>query len=144
MHIRLLVLTACLFSPFVINVAAASDTAAKTANVMYARCDGTKSDPEAIVFRKGKGLTPPRPIKQVSPDYPELRREFDVEGSVIVNAVVDKDGSTRNICIEHSLRDDLDQIAGRAVAQWRFKPASKDGEPVAAWVNVEINFRFDR
>jgi TonB family protein len=144
MRIRFLLLIACLFSPLAIDLAAASDNASKTTSVTYARCDGTKSDPDTIVFRAGKGLTPPRIIKQVDPDYSESARKAGVEGSVIVKLVVDKDGSPRNICIERSLRDDLDQSAARAVAQWRFKPATKDGEPVATWINAETSFRFYR
>jgi TonB family protein len=144
MHIRLLLLTTCLFSPFVINLAAASDASSKPASSMYARCDGTKSDPDVIVFRKGIGLMPPRIIKRVDPNYSEAARKAGLEGNVILKLVVDKDGSPRNICIERSLRDDLDQNSARAVAQWRFDPATKDGEPVATWISAETSFHFYR
>lgn len=143
MLIRLLVLTTCLFSLFAINLAA-SDTPSKTTSAMYTRCDGTKSDPDTIVFRKGIGLTPPRIMKRIDPDYPESARKDGVEGSVIVKLVVDKDGSPRNICIERGLRDDVDQSSARAVAQWRFSPATKDGEPVAIWINAETSFHMYR
>ena len=143
MLIRLLLLSTCLFSLFAINLAAASDTPSKT-TASYARCDGTKSDPDTIVFRQGIGLTPPRISKRVDPNYSEAARKAGVEGNVILKLVVDKDGSPRNICIERSLREDLDQNSARAVAQWRFDPATKDGEPVATWISAETSFHFYR
>jgi len=55
---------------------------------------------------------------------------------------VDKEGFPRDICIQRSLFPDLDQNAARSVAQWRFSPATRNGEPVSVQINVNVNFRL--
>ena len=54
--------------------------------------------------------------------------------------VVGTDGKPRDIKVVRSLGLGLDEKAIEAVQKWRFDPARKDGKPVAAQINVEINF----
>jgi TonB family protein len=56
--------------------------------------------------------------------------------------IVDENGLPRDIKVRRALGMGLDDEAIKAVKQWRFQPASKDGRPVAVMINVEVNFRL--
>jgi protein TonB len=56
--------------------------------------------------------------------------------------VVDAQGHPRNIHVARSLGLGLDEKAVEAVRKWKFEPGTKDGQPVAVQVNVEVNFRL--
>jgi TonB family protein len=59
----------------------------------------------------------------------------------VVSAVVDTTGGTRDVAIMQPLGMGLDEQAVVAVKQWHFTPATLDGQPVPAKVNIEVNFR---
>lgn len=59
---------------------------------------------------------------------------------VIVNVVVGVKGIPRNLCLQKSSGYGLDASAAAAVAQYRFDPAKKNGEPVRMRVPVEVRF----
>jgi protein TonB len=79
--------------------------------------------------------TAPEAITRVAPTYPDSAREARVDGTVIMKALVCKDGSVGDIVIVNSIPM-LDAAAAAAVYQWQFKPAVLDGRPVATWVAV--------
>lgn len=81
----------------------------------------------------------PEALTKVPPDYPPEAREAKVEGTVLVQALVGKDGRIRDTKIVRSIPE-LDEAAMRAVRQWVFKPAMADGKPVAVWVAVPVRF----
>lgn len=83
----------------------------------------------------------PETVSSVQPDYPELARQAGVEGTVLVLALIDRRGVVRETLIEESVPM-LDQAALEAVRQWRFKPATAAGAPVAVWVSVPVRFRL--
>jgi protein TonB len=61
---------------------------------------------------------------------------------VLLEAEVDTDGKARNFRIVHSLDPGLDRNAIEAVSKWRFKPGTRDGNPVAVLAQFEVNFRL--
>jgi periplasmic protein TonB len=56
--------------------------------------------------------------------------------------VVGADGLPREIKVQRTLGLGLDEKAIEAVKQWKFKPAMKDGNPVAVRISVEVNFHL--
>jgi len=56
--------------------------------------------------------------------------------------IVGVSGRTRDIKIVNSLSKELDGAAMDAVKQWKFAPATKDGEPVAVHLSVEVSFNL--
>jgi protein TonB len=94
------------------------------------------------VFRVGGGVTSPRPIYDPDPEYSEEARKAKYQGNVILWALIGPDGRPRELRIARSLGMGLDQKALDAVAKWRFAPATKDGQPVAVQVNIEVSFRL--
>ena len=81
----------------------------------------------------------PEPVTKVPPIYPDLAREAGVEGTVMVQALVLKDGTVGDTKIGKSIPM-LDAAAAAAVRQWRFKPAMTKGLPVTVWFPVPVRF----
>jgi TonB family protein len=81
----------------------------------------------------------PEAIHKVPPQYPDAARKADIEGRVIVSALVGRDGLVKDVRVVKSIAP-LDEAAMAAVRQWAFKPAMKNGEPVSVWVTVPVNF----
>jgi TonB family protein len=95
------------------------------------------------VYRVGKGITPPRPLKRVDPEYTEEARDAKLEGVVVVYVVIGEDGRAHDIRVIRSLGKGLDEKAIEAVEQWEFEPGKKDGKPVKVGATIEINFRLN-
>lgn len=81
----------------------------------------------------------PEAITKVPPRYPDAARERKVDGTVLVQVLVGRDGRIKDTKIVKSIPE-LDDAAVVAVRQWIFKPAMSKGEPVAVWVAVPIKF----
>jgi TonB family protein len=94
---------------------------------------------DETVYDLGPGVTPPRIIKQVNPQYPNYRG-VRAEGSVIIGLVVSSKGVPQAPHILKSLDKDLDQSALDAVRQWRFAPAQRDGKAIAVRISLQIQF----
>lgn len=76
-----------------------------------------------------------------APPYPGLSRELGEEGRVLLRVLVSAEGKAQEIEINKSSgHERLDRAASRAVWNWRFVPGRRDGQPLAAWVIVPINF----
>jgi protein TonB len=81
----------------------------------------------------------PEAITKVAPLYPDIAREAGVDGQVMVQALVGKDGKVHDVRVVKSIPM-LDQSAITAVRQWVFKPALSNNKPVAVWVAVPVKF----
>ena len=78
-------------------------------------------------------------VHSVPPVYPELAKQARVQGSVVLQAVIGKDGTVTDLRLisGHPL---LAQPALDAVRQWRYKPYLLNGEPMAVETQVTVNF----
>ena len=90
----------------------------------------------------GGGVSPPKPLSAPDPAYSEAARASKVTGTVVLRLVVDAAGMPRSIRVTRPLGFGLDEMAVRAVEEWRFKPAERDGVPVAVQMNIEVTFRL--
>jgi TonB family protein len=86
-------------------------------------------------------LAGPVPLRKVDPKYPPEFRTSHVDGEVVLYAIIRKDGSVDSIQLVHSVDPHLDANAMEALAQWKFRPAEKNGEPVDLEAVVHIPFR---
>jgi protein TonB len=87
-------------------------------------------------------LSGPAPIKKVDPKYPQTLVIDRVEGEVILYAVIHKDGTVGSIQLVHSVDEQLDANAMNALAEWKFRPATKNGLPIELEAIVHIPFRI--
>jgi TonB family protein len=80
-------------------------------------------------------------LQKVTPSYPEQALKAGVEGAVILQAWIGKDGSIRDLkLVDGSLL--LGRAAVDAVKQWRYKPYLRNGVAVEAQTYVTVNFRL--
>lgn len=86
----------------------------------------------------------PQKIHHVDPVYTDLALEAGIQGVVMLEVTIDEEGRVREPLILDGLGYGLDEAAIAAVSQWRFKPASVDGRPVAVRWRVTQNFRLPR
>ncbi|NLI14979.1 MAG: energy transducer TonB [candidate division Zixibacteria bacterium] len=84
----------------------------------------------------------PSPIEQVTPVYPEMARQAQVEGVVWVKSLVDKDGRVRDVIIvkPSGANAGFEEAAIEAARKTIWKPAISNGQPVAVWVSYKIEF----
>ena len=82
---------------------------------------------------------PLQALTRVAPDYPELARRTGVDGVVQIRVLVGPDSLVHRAEIVRSIPM-LDDAATRAVRQWRFEPAAKDGKRLWAWTTVPLRF----
>ena len=95
------------------------------------------------------GQTAPRPpssavaTRTVEPEYTPEARAACLQGTVILYLEVNGEGDLARAEVIQSLGLGLDEKALEAVRQWRFKPATKDGEPVTVAQSAEVRFHLD-
>lgn len=94
------------------------------------------------VYKVGGTLTPPKPIYRPDPAFTDYARKNKIDGVVVLKMVVTPQGNVDNITIFRKLDPGLDQNAIDAVRQWKFRPATKDGQPVAVEITAEVSFRL--
>jgi TonB family protein len=91
----------------------------------------------------GNGLlTAPVATMKVDPAYPPEVLRDHVEGTVTLYAVIRADGTVDGIKVLDSLDSRLDANAMRALSGWRFRPGTKNGEPVALEAVVQVPFHM--
>ncbi len=81
----------------------------------------------------------PEAVQKVQPSTPPAARAARISGTVMVQALVGKDGLVKDTRVVKSIPD-LDAAALDCVRQWRFKPALTHNEPVAVWVAIPVKF----
>ena len=81
----------------------------------------------------------PEALTKVAPVYPAAAREAKIEGTVLIQALVGRDGRVKDTRVVHSVTG-LDDAAVESVRQWVFKPALAKAKPVAVWVAVPVRF----
>lgn len=94
------------------------------------------------VYRVGGGITPPSVVHKVDPQYSEEARKAKYQGTVILEAIIRRDGTIQILRVIRSLGFGLDENAIAALQQWKFRPGTKNGEPVDVALNIEVNFNL--
>ena len=84
----------------------------------------------------------PTVVRSVKPQYTAEAMRARVQGAVVVRAIVQADGTVRDVQVVRSLDPvfGLDQEAVRAATQWRFRPALMAGQPVPMAITIELVF----
>jgi protein TonB len=90
-------------------------------------------------IRQGTGVQAARLIHQVQPAYPPLARQVRIQGIVVLEAVISKEGSITSLRVVsgHPL---LTESALDAVKQWRYEPTLLNGDPVEVVTTVTVTF----
>lgn len=99
----------------------------------------SKPVPQRVRISQGvsKGLL----ISRTEPTYPPLARQARIQGVVVLNAIIDKDGNIQNLQIV-SGHPMLGPAAIEAVKQWRYKPFLLNGQPTEVETAVTVTFQL--
>ena len=118
--------------------------------------DGTRVCPanyklESLPDDVNRGVLPPRVIKTSEATFSDEGRQYarqfkkdhhaEFEAISIVGVIVDTKGMPQNICVHKEVGYGLDRKAVEAVAKFRFKPATRDGNPVPVHMTIQITFK---
>jgi TonB family protein len=106
--------------------------------------DSPKNGEIIYEFHKAgeNGITAPKAISMPQPEYTDQARRKKIDGTVLLSLVVSADGTVRDPAVTRSLDKGLDKQALETVKKWKFEPATKDGQPVAVRIDVEVSFRI--
>jgi periplasmic protein TonB len=91
--------------------------------------------------RLHRGIQAPKKIEDVTPVYPSAARHAQIEGVVILEAIIDAHGSVASVQVLRSVPF-LDQAAIDAVRQWRYMPALLNGQAVPVIVTITLRFQL--
>jgi periplasmic protein TonB len=97
----------------------------------------TRRDP----VRPGGDIRPPTKIKHVAPLYPSIAQSNRVQGTVILEAVINEQGEVSQVRVLRSVPL-LDEAAMNAVRQWRFTPTLLNGQAVPIVMTVTVSFQL--
>lgn len=81
-------------------------------------------------------------LRRVAPRYPDAAREAEIQGTVIVQALISTDGLVKKVVVSQSVPG-LDEAAASAIRQWRFRPAIWRGEPITIWAALPVKFSLN-
>lgn len=102
-------------------------------------CGEPTGDETEVVHEKV--VSPGLLIHKVAPKYPKAARKAHIEGTVVLCAVITKDGTIANLRVL-SGPDVLVQSAVKAVEQWRYKPYLLSGKAVEVYTEIRVNFKL--
>jgi protein TonB len=103
---------------------------------------GTGGGTGGGAYRPGGLVSTPIPLKEVKPQYTAEAMRAKVQGVVWLECIVMPDGTVGDVKITKSLDSvfGLDGEAIKAARQWRFRPGTRQGEPVPVLVTIELTF----
>ena len=89
-----------------------------------------------------KTVRPPQPVFTPQPEFSDAAKHFKFHGMVTLSAIIDTNGRVNRPHIVRPAGLGLDEEAIRTVLNWKFKPALRNGEPIAVAMGLEIAFNL--
>jgi TonB family protein len=99
-----------------------------------------EADPEPGIFVPVS--VDPVPVIRAMPEYPEIARRANMEGTVWVKMLLDKEGRVKKAQVDKSNGDVFNDAALAAAMKWVFRPAMMNDGPVKVWVTIPFRFRL--
>lgn len=84
----------------------------------------------------------PARMTYVPPVYPVMARTVGIQGQVVLDIIIGKDGAVREVHVVHGLPFGITEAAVDAIKQWRYEPSFLNGKPVEVKVEVTLDFRL--
>jgi TonB family protein len=87
-------------------------------------------------------LTHPQGTYMPDPEYSETARRAKYQCTNVLSMIVGADGQPLSVWVVKPCGEGLDEKSIAAIQKWTFRPATKDGEPVPVFINVETSFHL--
>jgi len=124
-----------------VDIAAVQAALEKLGNLYETNAKSMNSEDNAMV-----NFVPyddaPVVIGTIAPEYPEFARRAKLQGTVVLEVEVLKDGSVRGIEVKRKVGGGLDEAAVAAVKKVRFQPGRSSGQPVDCQVIISVEFKI--
>jgi TonB family protein len=108
----------------------------------YARDAHAIPDEPGVVKFDAPGVSPASCFYCPDPEYSDAARSAKFQGKVVLSVVLTAGGSATSIYVLKGAPLNIREQAGKAIENWRFRPAQRDGKPVPARVPIEITSVF--
>jgi TonB family protein len=95
-----------------------------------------------VPIRIGGNVQAAKLLRQVRPAYPPDLQAQGVEGAVLIDAVISKDGAPLSVNVRNTVNPEFANAAVDAVRQWRYSPTLLNGEPVEVATTMTIEFKL--
>ena len=95
-------------------------------------------------IRVGGNVQAAKLIFKVNPSYPATAKQEGRQGTVLMQAVILKDGTVGSLNLMPGADTDLAEASLEAVKQWRYSPTLLNGEPVEVATEIQVNFTLSR
>ncbi len=118
---------------------AASQPRSQTKASCYGPSQGRLPDPHEGHCRN---FRTPRVLKSVKPEYPDMTESGAVDGTILLDVLVCRDGRVLEAVVDSSSFPLLDESVRRAALQWRFASPRCGRQRVAAWIRVPMEFHL--
>ena len=105
------------------------------------RAGDKESIPQKPAYRVAPGVANGNLLRKVDPQYPEEAKRNHVQGEVVLQATIDRDGNIASLTVA-SGTPILAQAALEAVRQWKYRPYKLNGDPVAVQTTIKIRFQL--
>jgi protein TonB len=105
--------------------------------------DAPKAVPDGPLH-VGGDVKAPIALNRVQPEYTETARKARIGGVVVLEAIINKDGTVEQVRVLKGLPMGLSEKAEEAVKGWRFKPGTLGGQPVDVIFSLTVNFKLDQ
>lgn len=107
----------------------------------------TAKEPPAVVdddtpVRPGAGIVLPVNVYRTDPVYPELARKARLQGAVVVEATIDRQGNFVDAKLVHDLGLGCGPAVVAAVRSWKYRPATFNDRPVSIIMTLTVTFRL--
>ena len=96
--------------------------------------------PERV--RVNQGVTQGNLLKRVTPEYPALAKAARLQGTVLLHAIIGKDGTIKSLRIKQPLGLGVDESAAEAISKWRYRPYILNGDPVEVDTTITVTYEL--
>lgn len=91
-------------------------------------------------IRVGGEVTAPVAVSRPAPTYPEVARKAHIQGKVLLEAIIDREGNVVDVRILKDIGLGCGVAAQEAVQRWKYRPATLNGRSVTVYLTVVVTF----
>jgi len=125
-----------------VDMAAFQEALSQIGNIYSTTAPAQKQDDDETPVNFVPYDDAPVVIGDIKPVYPEFAKRNKIQGTVILEVEVLKDGSIRDIRVRRGLAGGLDEAAIEAVRKVKFQPGKSSGQPVDCMVIIPVEFKI--